>query len=180
MSGREKKLLNLLLIVGFLLVNLAGYKMWYVPRMLAAKGSVTDVEAKVNVAKDRIDTMDLYTDEMEWLAKYEPTPTTAQEAQTKLEQLMVREAQRNGLEEKRKKLQPSIKDPALPYHRVKIEFEVNGMEASLYRWLDRLHSPNDFRAITYMRMNPQKDDDTKITCMVVVEQWFVPEAEPVT
>ena len=180
MSDREKRLLYLLLIVGFLLVNFAGYKMIYVPRMKAAQALGASTEAEVEVAKTRIETADLYTDEMEWLAKYEPAPTTAQDAQTKLEQLLGREALRNGLEKVGLKLQPSIQDPALPYHRVRIEFTVNGMEAALYRWLDRLHSPNDFRAITYMRMNPQKNDDTKIDCVVVVEQWFVPEGDPVT
>lgn len=179
MSDREKKLLSLLLVVGFLLVNFAAYKMFYLPRMKDAQLRSVSAEAEVEAAKTRIETLDLYTAEMDWLAKYEPPATTAQEAQTKLEQLLVREAQRNGLDKKRQKLQPSIEDPGLPYHRVRIEFEVNGMELALYRWLDRLHSPNDFRAITYMRMNPQKDDDTRIDCMVIVEQWFVPETEPV-
>ena len=180
MSAREKSLLYLLLAVGFLLVNLGGYKMVYLPRLAAAEVRSASAEAEVEAARSRIETVDLYTDEIKWLATYEPAPTTAQDAQTKLEQLLGREAQRNGLVKKRQKLQNSIDDPGLPYHRVRIEFEVNGMEAALYRWLDRLHSPNDFRAITFLRMNPQKDDDTKIDCTVIVEQWFVPELEPVS
>jgi len=31
--------------------------------------------------------------------------------------------------------------------------------------------------VTFMRMNPQKDDDTKIDCQIIVEQWFTPEEE---
>jgi hypothetical protein len=60
-----------------------------------------------------------------------------------------------------------------------MEIQVTGMESGLYRWLDRLHSPNELRAITYMQVKPLKSDDTQIDCQIVVEQWFVPEVEPV-
>lgn len=174
MSAREKRLLNMLLIVGFVLVNLAAYKMFYVVRLKSAMGRATTAESMVEVAVTRSETMDLYEKEMKWLEKVEPKPSTVQDTQTRLQQLVSREAQLNQLTVKRQKLQPSVVDPGLIYHRARIEFEVNGMEASLYRWLERLHSPTEFRAITFMRMNPQKDDDTKIDCQVIVEQWFVP------
>ena len=98
-----------------------------------------------------------------------------QDTQTGLQSLAEREAQRNQLTINSQRLQPSIEDPALHYHRARLELKVSGMEAGLYRWLSRLHVPEEFRAVTFMQLNPQRDDDTKIDCTVVVEQWFVPD-----
>ena len=86
----------------------------------------------------------------------------------------MREAQRNGLEKKLQKLLPSIEDPNLAYHRVKIQFKVNGMEVALYRWLDRISMPDQFRGVTRLILSPNKEDDTRIDCTATVEQWFIP------
>lgn len=181
MSPREKRLLNLLLIVGFVLLNFAAYKLFYMKRLADVKQRAVTAEASVEAAKSSLEMMDLFEEEMAWLEKNEPKEATEQEAQTKLQQLLEREAQRNNLTIKRQKLQPSVVSPGLIYHRARIEIEVNGMEMSLYRWLDRIHSPTESRAVTFMRMNPQKDDDTKIDCQIIVEQWFTPERDvPVT
>ena len=181
MSPREKRLLNLPLSVGFVLLNFAAYKLFYMKRMADATQRAVTAESGVEAAKSSLEMMDLFEEEMSWLEKNEPKEGTEQEAQTKLQQLLEREAQRNNLTIKRQKLQPSVVSPGLIYHRARIEIEVNGMEMSLYRWLDRIHSPTESRAVTFMRMNPQKDDDTKIDCQIIVEQWFTPEQEaPVT
>jgi hypothetical protein len=177
MSPREKRLLNLLLVVGFILVNLAAYKLFYEKRLADARQRAVTAEANVEAARSSLEMLDLFEDEMAWLEKNEPKQGTEQEAQTRLQQLLEREAQRNNLTIKRQKLQPSVVSPGLIYHRARIEIEVNGMEMSLYRWLDRIHSPTESRAVTFMRMNPQKDDDTKIDCQIIVEQWFTPEEE---
>lgn len=181
MSAREKRLLNLLLIVGFLLLNFAAYKLFYLKRLTATEQRAANAEAQVEAAKSSLEMLDLFEDEMAWLDKNEPKEATEQEAQTRLQQLLEREAQRNNLTIKRQQLQPSVVSPGLIYHRARIEIQVSGMEAPLYRWLDRIHSPTETRAVTFMRMNPQKDDDTQIDCQIIVEQWFTPEqGEPVT
>ncbi len=177
MSPREKRLLNLLLIVGFFLLNFAAYKLFFVKRLADAGQRAATAETKVESARSAEDMLGLFEDEMAWLEKNEPKEATEQETQTRLQQLLQREAQRNNLTIKRQKLQPSVVSPGLVYHRARIEIEVNGMEMSLYRWLDRVHSPTESRAVTFMRMNPQKDDDTKIDCQIIVEQWFAPETE---
>ncbi|NNC89837.1 MAG: hypothetical protein HKN82_15375 [Akkermansiaceae bacterium] len=175
MTGREKRLLIILLAAVFVVANFAAYKLLFVPREAAAKARLTTAEAQLAEGQLLLDTQDQFEDEIAWLAKHEPEPATVQDTQTRLQQLMQREAQRNQLEIKRQRLQPSIEDPGLYFHRARHEMEVNGLEAGLYRWLDRLHVPNELRAITFMQINPQRDDDTRIDCKVVVEQWFVPE-----
>lgn len=181
MSAREKRLLNLLLIVGFLLLNFAAYKLFYLKRLSGAEQRAVTAEAQVEAAKSSLEMIDLFEGEMAWLDKNEPQEATEQDAQTKLQQLLESEAQRNNLTIKRQRLEPPLVSPGLIYHRARIEMEVSGMEMSLYRWLDRIHSPTEARAVTFMRMNPQKDDDTQVDCQIIVEQWFTPEQKaPVT
>jgi hypothetical protein len=45
-----------------------------------------------------------------------------------------------------------------------------------YRWFDRVNVPSEFRAVTLIRLSPDREDDTKIECTAVIEQWFVPIA----
>ena len=178
MSDREKKLLFVALAAVFIIATVFAFKQIYQPKMKSAEARLQTAKSRLEINNVAIETVGMFEKEIQWLARYEPKPTNQQQTQTKLQQLVEREAQRNNLEIKRQKLQPSIEDPGLSYHRARMEIEVSGMESGLYRWLDRLHSPNEFRAITFMRINPQKSDDTKIDCQIVVEQWFVPEADP--
>lgn len=176
MSDREKILLYVLIGAVFLIGNAMAFKMFYQPKMLAAQSALSAAEGKKIERLGAIDTADIFEKEMEWLGRYEPKQAaTFQQTQTKLQQLVEREAQRNKLEIKKQDLQDSLVDPGLVYHRARMTVQVNGMESGLYRWLDRLHSPNEFRAVTHLRLRPQKGDDTRIDCFIVVEQWFVPE-----
>ena len=77
---------------------------------------------------------------------------------------------------KRRKIQPAVEDAGLSYHRARVELEVSGREQVLYQWIDRLNSPADFRTVTQMRLNPKRDDDTQVDCLLLIEQWFVPDA----
>ena len=176
MSAREKRLLIILLFAVFIVANFGAYKLLFVPRDLATKSRLAAAEAKLEEGSLLLDTQDQFQEEIDWLAGHEPKPATVQDTQTSLQRLAEREAQRNQLTIKRTRLQPSIEDAALNFHRARVEMEVNGMEAGLYRWLDKLHVPDSLRAVTFMQLNPQRDDDTRIDCKVVVEQWFVPEA----
>lgn len=177
MSDREKRLLFLLLGALFVVVNLGLYKKVYEPRVKAAASELSAAELALSEAQGMIDTRDLYEKEMSWLARHEPKPATVQQTQTKLQQMVANFARSNNLTIKRQKLQPSITNANLKYHRARIQIEVNGMEKQLFQWLSRLHSPNEFRAVTFMRINPQKNDDTRIDCEVIIEQLFVPPGE---
>jgi hypothetical protein len=60
------------------------------------------------------------------------------------------------------------------YKVAQVKFTVTGEEKNLYAWFDRMHSPNDFRAISEITMSPNREDDSKIDCIVTFDQWFVP------
>ncbi|OYV03708.1 MAG: hypothetical protein CFE26_20730, partial [Verrucomicrobiales bacterium VVV1] len=114
-------------------------------------------------------------DEMTWLADHEPQPDEDQLVQTKLQQLAESEARNGGLTIKTggQKLLPTDKTGPY-YHRAKVEFTVNGTEQALYSWIGKLQVAAEFRAVTFLRMMPNKEDDTKIDATLIIEQWFVP------
>jgi hypothetical protein len=118
--------------------------------------------------------LDQIADDQAWLVNNEPEPTTVGTMQTRIQQLAENEALRAGLTVKRKSFGDEVVDPSLNYHRARFQIEVNGREEAIYRWLDRLHRPSEFRAVTYVRLSPQRNDATKADCEIYLDQWFVP------
>jgi hypothetical protein len=51
------------------------------------------------------------------------------------------------------------------------------MDDQLYKWLVELQDPALSRAITFLRISPQRDDPTRVDCELEVTQWFRPEIE---
>ena len=175
MSAREKRLLIFFSIAGFIIIHLLGYKFYEAKR--------SDVQRAKNTARQALADAKMFRDssqrvagEMDWLAGHEPPPAAAQDVQNTLQKYAEEGATRQSLTIKRQKLLPATENPGSRYNRAKIEFVVNGKEDALYRWLDSLHSPDQFRALTSLRLSPDREDDTKIDCTVVVDQWFVPQA----
>ena len=175
MTDREKRLVYMLTGAAFVVVNLGVYKKVYEVRSKAADSKLVAAQATLSQATTLIETREIYETEMKWLGQNEPKRSSVQQAQTKLQQLVQSYAKGQGLTTKSTKLQTSITDPGLNYHRVRIQVEVNGMEQALFRFLTTLHSPKDSRAVTLLRLNPQKSDDTRIDCQVMIEQWFTPD-----
>lgn len=176
MSDREKRLLVFLLIVGFLVINaLLGFKVFW-PKLQSARLEAERLNTTYEEGMKALSAGGEEEEEIAWLEQYEPQPLPSQKAESQLEGLANLEAQRRGLTVKSRKIQPAVVDPILNYHRARVQLEVSGDEQNLYRWLDRLNAPTEFRTVTQMRVNPKRDDDTKVDCLVLIEQWFVPES----
>lgn len=180
MSEREKRLLILLLGALFIVLNLGVYAKVYVPKLEQAKATLDSANARVEQAQINLESRSVYEEDMAWLAKNEPKPTTAQRVQTQLQQVVANYARSSGLTipDGGQRLQETVGDPALSYHRARIRVLLQGTEQQLYTSLVRLHSPREFRAVTFLRVNPQKSEPTKIDAEVMVEQWFVPTDNP--
>jgi len=160
--------------------------------LLALWGYKTYENQKMNVAADRknaenalregqmyLASRDSLTDEIEWLAQHEPEPEAAEQVPTKLQQLASAEASRAGMTVKKMDILPDrsaeSEDGATRRYKVaQVKFTVTGEEKNLYAWFDRMHSPNDFRAISEITMSPNREDDSQIDCIVTFDQWFVP------
>jgi len=176
MSPREKKLLTIFALAGFVILNFLAFR-FYTDKKL-------DVDRKQIEAKSKLDEAQLYSasrdsvvDEMEWLAQHEPQPSPHQDVQSALQQLIEREAQVTGLTIKpgSQKLLPPEEGQGRHYHRAKVQVTVTGTDEALYTWLhDRINSPEQLRGATNIRLSPDREDDTKIDATVVIEQWFIP------
>ena len=173
MSPREKKLLIFFACAGFIVLNFLGFGFY--------QGKSLEVARARDQARRQLDTAEMYRasreqvqPQMEWLASHEPEPAADQDVKTKLQQLCEREAQSAGLEIKSQKPQATDATEGRHYHRAKIEMSVSGMEEALYRWFDRLNMPDQLRSATVIQLSPNQQDDTKIDCRAIIEQWFVP------
>ncbi len=173
MSPREKNLLLLFVVAGFLIFNFLVIGYYNTKRR--------EVDHQQRLARQKLETAEKYhasrelvTDQMDWLSQHQPEPAANQDVQTRLQQLCENEAKATGLIVKSQKPQPTDATPGRHFHRAKIQVTVNGSEESLYRWLDRLNTPDQLRIASSLRISPNAQDDTKIDCVVTIEQWFVP------
>jgi type II secretory pathway component PulM len=173
MSPREKKLLLFFAAAGFLVLNFLVIGFF--------KSKRIEVDRQRDEARQKLDVAEMFrasreqvVDEMDWLAKHEPEPAANQDVQTKLQQLCEREAKTTGLTIKTQKPLPTEASAGLQFHRAKIQLTVNGTEQALYQWFDRLNIPEQLRIASSIRLSPNKEDDTKIDCTAIIEQWFVP------
>ncbi|MDP0490461.1 MAG: hypothetical protein Q7Q71_05380 [Verrucomicrobiota bacterium JB023] len=176
MSSRERNLLIILAAMAFLAVNLLGYKVWYEPQMQKMERTQRSLSLQVEQNEIAAADAEFLQDQRDWLARNEPEPTTVGSAQTQIQQLAENEARRRGLTIKRKDFGSTMVEPGYNYHRARYQIEVNGVESSIFQWIDRLHNPAEFRAVTYVRLNANRDDGTKADAEIYIDQWFVPEA----
>lgn len=172
MSDREKKLLLLLGLAAFAIVNVFGFS-WFRKQRDKLASRLLDAEGSVQMADAYAAKYDTVVEEMDWMNQYKPKPRAGQLVATELEQYASNQATTHQLEVKRRAIKPTDETGA-NFHRAKVEFNVTGKEDSLYRWLDRLQMPDQLRAITFLRLSPDAKDDTLIDCTVEVEQWFAP------
>jgi hypothetical protein len=173
MSNREKRLLIFFGIAGFLVLNFLGFNLYQAKKQaLAAK--LADAEQQLQRAEIVRASRDQVAEEMIWLSENEPEPAASQDVQTQLQKFCESEAKSTGLTIKIQRPMPTDTTVGRHYHRAKFQFTVTGSEDALYRWLDRVNVPAEFRIATQIRLNPNKEDDTQIDCVAVIEQWFVP------
>lgn len=175
MTSRERNLLILLVTMAFLAVNFLGYRMWYAPRMATLQASMETAERQAESNEGMGNVLEAVSADQDWLNRFEPDPASSGKMKTRIQQLAESQATRAGLTIKKKGFGPDIVDPSLKYHRARYDIEVNGTESSIFRWLDQLHNPNEFRVVTFVRLNPQRDDAKRADCQIYLDQWFVPE-----
>jgi type II secretory pathway component PulM len=179
MNEREKKLVILMGAMAFIIVNLFLYFRIYVPRRADAQVKIRQYEATLANADTFMRMRDEVADEIEWLENNHAKVAPVQDVSAELQRFAQTEATRNGLTIKRQRILPSVENPAATFHRARVEVELSGREDALYRWIDRLQTPTEFRAVTSIRLSPEREDDTLIECKLVVEEWFTPEPEEV-
>jgi len=174
MSRSEKKLLILLGLAGFAVLNLLAYNFATTKRLDVDKQRELAIQKLNNALAFQASSAQV-TDQMAWLTAHEPQPAINQSVQTSLQQLTEREARGSGLTIKTQKPLPTDATEGKYFHRAKIQITVTGTEEALYRWFDKLNIPEQFRIASEIRLTPNQQDDTQIDCTATIEQWFVPQ-----
>jgi hypothetical protein len=184
MKTREKRLLILFGLVLFAMLNVYGYSL-YTEKMKTLDSQIGDegneilgrpatgLIGEIQQAEDNLAERDSKEREMAWLAKTEPAPQDGGAVQSALQQFVTQQATAMGLETDRPKILPND-ESGVHFHRAIFEIKVTGKESGLYRWLVQIQDPNALRAVTSMRLNPNREDDTLIDAVVRVQQWYVP------
>ena len=172
MSDREKKLLMGLGAALFAVVTLFGYK-FLTTKQDELRVQIKGLESKIWEADTALKSRDSLQSEIDWLAQAQKEPKEGTLVGSQLETFVTSRATQAGLTVNRPKILPND-ESGVHYHRAKFQVSVSGQEAALYRWLTQLHSPRDFRAITALRLSPNREDDTQIDAVATIEEWFVP------
>lgn len=176
MSKREQSLLTLLIFVALCAGLLIGYRQFYEPTYRKTKQKLESAERQKEEAGSIIETAELIKEEVDWLESYEPDPTTQQSAQSSLQADCEKNAKGSSLEIKKQTLLSSVQTEGAYYHRARMDMLVSGSEVNFYKWVSIMDDPTKFRRVTYLRLNPLRDDDTQIEARVVIEKWYVPES----
>ena len=172
MSDREKKLLALFLIAGFLIVNFFLYSI-YAEKKTLYSNDLDTAKSQLQQAIIFRESSGESAEQMAWLAEHEPKPATYQETQYALQLFAVTQARNLGLTVK--SLEPLPTDESgIHYHRAQVKINLSGKEEALYKWFDAINDPNVFRTTYQIRMSPNTKEDSLIDCSATVSQWFPP------
>ncbi len=172
MSSREKNLLTLLLVAGFIILNFFLYTI-YVQKKNLFDTEFTTAKNNLQQAIVQQEMSGQLAEEMTWLSENQPDPAAYQEVQTKLQQFAESQARNLGLTIKRQELLPTDTG-GVHYNRAQVRIDLTGQEQALYRWFDAINDPTAFRSAFQIRISPNGKDDTLIDCSATLAQWFPP------
>jgi len=172
MSDRERKLVLFFGLAAFLLVNFFAIS-WFQGQKGKIARDLMKAKNEVQSAEMAAGSFNTVYDEMKWLEEKSPSPKAGQLVSTELETYASNQASTHQLTISKRDFKPNDETGA-HFHRAKVQYKIGGREDSLYRWLDRLQMPDQFKAVTYLKLQPDAKDDTLIDAIVDVEQWYVP------
>lgn len=172
MSDREKKLLTLFLVAGFLIINFFLYTL-YAQKKTQYANDLEAAKGKLQQAIAFSESSNQLAAQIQWLTENEPESATYQDTQNALQQFAESQARNLGLTIKSQELLPTD-DSGLHYHRAQVKFNLSGREEALYQWFYAINDPAAFRTTYHIRMTPNGQDDTLIDCAATLSQWFPP------
>ena len=175
MTEREKKLLIILGVTFFLILNFIGFNMLYLPGVQKAEGAKATAEGKLKAAERTLSLREKYEPEMAWLERSGTVRTTARDAQSKLQALLRKQASARRLEIRDSRI--ITYQPGTHYDRVKVLFKVTGMERDVISWLTSIHQIAQRQVITKMDVKPQNNDITRVEVEIEIEKWILPPLE---
>ncbi len=174
MNARERNLLIVLGLTLFGVLNFVGYNALTTWKARVAKEAEQHRQT-LEIARFAREQADAVQGEIDWLEKNKPEPKEAELVPSELQTFVTGRANSTGLTVAKQDILDNMTEGTY-FERARFRINVTGREDALYRWLVELQSPKDFRAVTALRLSPNREDDTKIDAVVQVEQWFQPKA----
>ena len=168
-------MLCLLGIVAFLGVNLLLYSA-YTKKQGKLSKEIQGLEQEITVRHHLLSQAFEWEKALLWFEKHSPKAERVEDAQNSLLNKMLTLARTSKLE-----LNPSKPVNYLPavltgtYPQVRVSISFTSTEASFFDWVTQTSSPNDFRALTRLKVEPHLTDKSKIVVEAVVSQWIAPE-----
>ena len=176
LKDNEKRLLGIFLVAVFIVINLFVYtKISKVQR--SAENKVKSLQDEMLVIGDLLEEKDLWQARQLWLASKQPVfDDSGERGATRAE---VDQDILNTVRATASKFAITLEDEKLPEpeehpHFVQAIARVSGVGSieGLMRWLYELQKPQEFRAVTFFELKPQKDDPSILTCTMTLERWY--------
>ncbi|PQJ27347.1 hypothetical protein BSZ32_01775 [Rubritalea profundi] len=165
----------LLLIAGIVLLfaHVWGIKQ-YLTSYREKEGKAMALAAQAVSYKNSSSNAVLIAEEVAWVDKHEPEPSTFGDEQSKLLEFLKSSATSIGFTPVKPQL-TEMTNTGDKYLRTKIQIQATATEDQIYKWLVDIHQPTEFRAVTQIVMRPtaKVDDDGLIICTLTAEQWLI-------
>lgn len=177
MNEREKKLIFILFGAAFLIVNVFLFTS-YTAAKQKKEAAIEKNKKSLALKKKEIDESDERIDEMNWLIDHEPGEGSHAAVRAELVTFTEQSARRNGVTSKSRPVPvPENIEEQGAFRTAQVKMIVNAPDREFYRWLVELQNPEKSRSVTRIRVNPQRDDPTRIDCELELTQWFLPATE---
>jgi len=171
MTSREKNLLIFLGVTFFIILNFVAFSNLYSPSVRKAESEKRIAEEKLGLAESVVAQGEEYEPEIQWLESSGTAVTTPQEAQSKLQALLRKQATARNLDIRDSRILPY--QPGEHFDRVRVLFKVTGMERDVFSWLTSIHQVDQRQAVTKLELKPQTNDLTRIEVAIEVEKWII-------
>ncbi|MBK1792600.1 hypothetical protein [Persicirhabdus sediminis] len=173
MSEREKKLLGLMVVITFVMLNLFGFRLLHA-KMEAKERQTEQMLEEVSTFDSMIQGMVEAESEREWLNNNPPMVSTFGKVGGELVEVIKRAAAKGvQMTKQPQPLQQNLNEVG-NYRSASCEVIVNGRDMEIYRWLLEMHEPTLARTVSSITITPAKSDDTRMDCRAVITQWFKP------
>lgn len=175
LTSKEKRLLWGLLAVLFVVVNLAGLRV-FLARHSALQKEIVGLKMQATEDKNILAERALWEKRAAWLDANQPEDDlSTKEDDGKFFDFVKSSATKQGLQFTQKSLGESMVGESGSIAEVFYSSQVKGKMESLVKWLHELQDPKQFRAIKQITI--KSSEEKEMICDIVVARWYRPKVD---
>lgn len=177
MKEREKKLLFVLIGVALLIVNIFLFTS-YQASMKQKRSALSTGAGQLKQMKEELASWESQQEDLQWLQENPPTEGHHGKIGAELATYTEKSANRFQVNLKvRPSPQREDADESGAYRSSRVKVAASAMDRELYNWLADLQDPQKSRSVTFLRITPERDDQSRVDCVLEVTQWFSPVSD---